>query len=46
MQDAWPDYKPHISLSYSRENLPDIEHIPLPDFPLVFDKIKIADGSD
>lgn len=46
MQDAWPDYKPHISLSYNRENLPDIERMPLPDFPLIFDKLKIADGSE
>lgn len=43
MNDEWPDYKPHISLSYSRFNIPDIHSIPLPDFDLIFDKIKIED---
>lgn len=38
MKDEWPVYKPHLSMSYSGSN-----NIPqkLPDFPLVFDKIKI-----
>lgn len=33
MEDEWPDYRPHISLSYAHKG--DIPDIPLPDFPLV-----------
>ena len=43
MKDAWPEYKPHVSLSYSTDS-PDTAGIKLPTFPLVFDKIKIADA--
>lgn len=43
MKDKWQDFKPHISLSYNRENIPDVEKLPLPDFELVFDKLKIED---
>ncbi len=46
MEDYWDSYKPHISLSYNREIHPDPDKIPLPDFPLYFDKIKIDDGSE
>jgi hypothetical protein len=43
MEDAWPQYKPHISLSYNRTIIPDMSNIPLPKFPLIFNKIKIED---
>lgn len=46
MEDEWADFKPHISLSYNRVDLPDIDNIPLPDFVLIFDKIKIEDLDD
>lgn len=41
--DEWPEYKPHVSLSYSRNNLPDISGLLLPDFVLYYDKVKIRD---
>jgi hypothetical protein len=43
MKDAWPEYKPHISLSYSK-NIIDTSKMKLPTFLLTFDTIKIADG--
>jgi len=46
MRDAWPDWKPHISLSYVRGDYPNIDSIPLPDFELVFDKIVIRNGDE
>ena len=40
MQDEWPDYKPHITLSYSFTG--DLPDIPLPDLsPLVADKLNV-----
>lgn len=39
MQDGWPDYKPHISLSYVHEG--DIPDVPLPDFEMVADVMNI-----
>ena len=46
MEDEWPDWKPHISLSYVRKKYPNIDEIPLPDFDLNFDKIVIRDGDE
>lgn len=46
MDDEWDEWKPHISLSYSKKNLPDIENINLPDFSLTFKKLKIDDIDD
>lgn len=42
MKDKWPEYKPHISLSYSK-NLPDMAKVKLPTFPLKFNRIEIND---
>ncbi len=44
MQDQYPDYIPHVSVSYSK-NLPDMSNIKLPDFPLVFNEIKVDDAA-
>lgn len=46
MKDAWPDWKPHISLSYDRQNVPDVRRIKPPTFPISFDKIKIDDATE
>lgn len=44
MTDEWPDYKPHITLSYSFNG--DIPDIPLPDLSsLVADKLSIKTQS-
>jgi hypothetical protein len=43
MKDEWPDWKPHLSLSYSGMEMPD--NIELPEFSLVYDKIVIDDGA-
>lgn len=44
MKDAWPEYKPHVSVSYSKD-LPDMEKVKLPTFELTFNEIKVDDGA-
>jgi hypothetical protein len=41
-RDEWPKYRPHISISYS-PIVPVVNTIPLPAFPLRFDRLKIKD---
>lgn len=43
MQDQWPTFKPHVSVSYATDALPDVESIKLPDFELTFNKVKVED---
>lgn len=45
LEDEWPDYKPHISVSYAKEKK-SVNGIKVPDFILEFDKIVIKDGED
>lgn len=45
-KDEWPEYLPHISLSYADEDHPDVEDVELPNFEIIFDKIKIKDIPD
>lgn len=42
LEDEWPTYKPHISLSYAKKQI-DVSNIKIPDFRPKFDKIKIRD---
>lgn len=42
-QDAWPAYKPHISLSYNYNGTPDISKLMLPSVKVFANKIKITD---
>lgn len=42
LEDEWPTYKPHISLSYAKKQI-DISNIKLPGFRPKFNKIKIRD---
>ncbi len=44
MKDAWPEYKPHVSLSYSSD-LPDMTKVKLPTFELTFNEIKVDDAA-
>lgn len=44
-EDKWPDWKPHISISYSKD-LPNIEHLTLPAFDLVYDVVHVEDIKD
>lgn len=44
-QDEWPDWKPHISISYA-PTLPIIEHLSLPTFDLVYDVVHVEDIKD
>ena len=43
LRDKWGSYLPHISMSYNYSGNPAIEMLDLPDFPLIFDRIKIED---
>jgi hypothetical protein len=45
LEDFWPSFNPHISISYSKE-LPDINKVKLPTFVPKFDKITIEDLED
>ena len=42
LKDKWPDYIPHISLSYVRKEY-DLNGIKLPDFRMKFGRLKIED---
>jgi hypothetical protein len=42
LMDKWPDYIPHISLSYVRKDY-DLTEIKLPDFMMNFGHLKIED---
>ena len=43
-KDAWPDYKPHISLSYVRDK--DIKPKSLPDFKIRVNKLVVQDQKE
>ena len=42
LQDKWPDFLPHISLSYVRKDY-DLKGLKLPDFRMKFGELKIED---
>ena len=42
LEDTWPSYKPHISLSYKKETT-DFAGIHMPTFDLTFDQLIVAD---
>jgi 2'-5' RNA ligase len=44
MKDAWPTFKPHVSLSYATSNMPNIKDIKLPTFELTFNQVKVDDA--
>ncbi len=41
MRDSWPEYKPHISLTYNRNKKIDLDQIQLPTFPLRYDVLTV-----
>ena len=44
MEDQWPDYKPHVSLSYDRRDYTDeLNRLTLPDFDVYYDTLVIDD---
>lgn len=45
LEDQWPSYQPHISLSYAKEKR-DVNDIKLPDFKPTFNKMVIKDIED
>lgn len=45
LEDQWPSYQPHISLSYAKEQK-DVSDIILPDFKPKFDRLTIEDIED
>ena len=38
----YPDYKPHVTICYDYNGKDDLSQLPLPQFPLVFDKLNVA----
>jgi 2'-5' RNA ligase len=45
LKDQWPDYIPHISLSYVHKDY-DLTGLKLPDFTMTFGEVKIEDISE
>jgi hypothetical protein len=43
MEDKWPSYVPHISVSYAKSNI-DIRKIKIPDFKPTYNEIVIKDA--
>lgn len=41
IEPTFAEYRPHVSLSYSWDGLPDLEGLELPDMPLVFDQLRV-----
>lgn len=41
MKDKWPEYKPHMTLSYSFDDATKLTKLPYPTFPLVVAGLKI-----
>jgi hypothetical protein len=46
MKDAWPEYCPHVTVSYAKESVADVSKVPLPDFELVIARLSITDAQD
>jgi len=42
-RDQWPEYKPHITLSYNYSGSPDLKSLEIPQIKVVANKIKISD---
>jgi len=42
MKDDWPSYKPHVTITYDTKVL-NLDSLPLPDFNLHFNTIRISD---
>ena len=45
LTDNWPDWIPHVSLSYVKKEY-DLSDVPLPDFDLYFEKLVVDDVAD
>lgn len=45
-KDEWPEYKPHVSLSYKYSGKPDITNLSLPPFKLYADKLVIKNQKE
>ena len=45
LEDQWPSYQPHISLSYAKKQI-DTSKMKLPDFKSKYDKLTIEDIED
>ncbi len=41
IQPTFADFKPHVSLSYAWAGVPDLAALPVPDFPLIFDQLRV-----
>ena len=45
LEDQWPSYQPHISLSYAKKQT-DVSDMKLPDFKPKYDRVEIKDIED
>lgn len=42
-EPTFEDFKPHVSLSYNWRGVPALADLELPDFPLIFDRLIVAE---
>jgi len=42
-KDEWPEYKPHISLSYNYNGTPNLSRLELPNMRVIANSIRISD---
>lgn len=43
---TYPDFRPHVSLSYAWDGTPDLDSLVVPDMPLVFDRVEVRTLKD
>lgn len=43
LEDTWPLYKPHVTLSYNKEIKYDLTRLEIPKFELVFNRLVVKD---
>jgi hypothetical protein len=43
MKDAWPEYCPHVTVSYAKAKVEHVPRVTLPAFALIFDRVTMTD---
>ena len=46
LRDQWPQWVPHVSLSYNKTDIPSINNIKTPDFDIVAEYVIVKDQND
>lgn len=46
MKDEWPNWKPHVSVSYIKKRVYDADKVQLPNFPIYLDRLEMKAQTD